>query len=97
MSVFTLNQNNNKIDNINISTSDKNNNISSKKDLLMESLIQFFLVTLFLVTFFFLPPDIKLLDTTSSKGRSISLLFATNGAPDNLPPFLGTDAGPHNP
>ena len=42
MSVFTLNQNNNKIDNINISTSDKNNNISSKKDLLMESLIQFF-------------------------------------------------------
>ena len=42
MSVFTLNQTNNKIDNINISTSDKNNNISSKKDLLMESLIQFF-------------------------------------------------------
>ena len=42
MSVFNINQINNKLDNINISTSDKNNNISSKKDLLMESLIQFF-------------------------------------------------------
>jgi len=42
MSVFTLNQTNEKINQINISTSDKNNNISSKKDLLMESLIQFF-------------------------------------------------------
>ena len=42
MSVFTLNKNNEKINNINISTFDKNNNISSKKDLLMESLIQFF-------------------------------------------------------
>ena len=42
MSVFTLNKNNEKINNINISTFDKNNNIFSKKDLLMESLIQFF-------------------------------------------------------
>ena len=31
MSVFTLNKNNEKINNINISTFDKNNNISSKK------------------------------------------------------------------
>lgn len=43
MNVFTLNNNDkSKINNINIMTSDKNNNISSKKDLLMESLIQFF-------------------------------------------------------
>ena len=42
MSVFTLNDKNDKINNYNIMTSDKNNNISSKKDLLMESLIQFF-------------------------------------------------------
>lgn len=41
MSVFTLNNKTN-IDNLIISTTDKNNNISSKKDLLMESLIHFF-------------------------------------------------------
>ena len=41
MNVFTLN-NKTQLDNFNIITSDKNNNISSKKDLLMDSLIQFF-------------------------------------------------------
>jgi len=41
MSIFTLN-NNKDVNNLNISTTDKNNSISSKKDLLMESLIHFF-------------------------------------------------------
>jgi hypothetical protein len=43
MSVFTLNENNKKF-NSSISTFEKNNNISSKKDLLMESIIQFFAI-----------------------------------------------------
>lgn len=43
MSVFSLNENNKKF-NSSISTFEKNNNISSKKDLLMESIIQFFAI-----------------------------------------------------
>ena len=43
MSVFSLNENNKKF-NSSFSTFEKNNNISSKKDLLMESIIQFFAI-----------------------------------------------------
>ena len=43
MSVFSLNENNKNF-NSSISTFEKNNNISSKKDLLMESIIQFFAI-----------------------------------------------------
>ena len=43
MSVFSLNENNKNLYS-SISTFEKNNNISSKKDLLMESIIQFFAI-----------------------------------------------------
>ena len=82
MSVFTLN-NNSEINNLSVSTSDKNNNISSKKDLLMESLIQFFSIKNHLDR---VKPIINGNDTSKNKHKlSLRILdwFVTNYSKKN--------------